>query len=177
MAWPFSSIHDDYAKDFRHSMQFKTCLCIAQAFSHIQYIVTRLHTTLCLQPTVQYNRNITYSIAMEGLGRTYISHYNNVIMGPMAFQITNLAIVLLSRLFGHRWKKTSKLRVTGLCGGNSPATGEFPAQMASNVENVSMWWRHHALCTHQRPLVRIIMGSHSTQVGWLQRNVILSHQR
>ena len=22
--------------------------------------------------------------------------------------------------------------------------GEFPAQMASNVENISIWWRHHA---------------------------------
>ena len=32
--------------------------------------------------------------------------------------------------------KTSKLRVTGLCAGNSPVTGEFPAQMASNAENV-----------------------------------------
>ena len=41
-------------------------------------------------------------------------------------------------------KKTSKLRVTGLCGGNSPVTGEFPAQMASNAENASIWWRHHA---------------------------------
>ena len=38
--------------------------------------------------------------------------------------------------------KTSKLRVTGLCVGNSPMTGEFPAQMASNAENVSIWWRH-----------------------------------
>ena len=27
--------------------------------------------------------------------------------------------------------------------GNSPETGEFPAQMASNAENVSIWWRHH----------------------------------
>ena len=35
-------------------------------------------------------------------------------------------------------KKTSKLRVTGLCAGNSPGTGEFPAQMVSNAENVSM---------------------------------------
>ena len=51
---------------------------------------------------------------------------------------------LLNRLFGHRSKKTSKLRVTGLCAGNSPETGEFPAQMASNAENVSIWWRHHA---------------------------------
>ena len=39
--------------------------------------------------------------------------------------------------------KKSKLRVTGLCEGNSPVTGEFPAQRASNAENASIWWRHH----------------------------------
>ena len=50
---------------------------------------------------------------------------------------------LLNRLFRRRSKKTSKLRVTGLCAGNSTVTGEFPAQMASNAENVSIWWRHH----------------------------------
>ena len=50
---------------------------------------------------------------------------------------------LFNCLFRRRWKKTSKLRVTGLCTGNSPGTGEFPAQMASNAENVSIWWRHH----------------------------------
>ena len=41
---------------------------------------------------------------------------------------------LLNRLFGGRWKKTLKLRVTGLCAGNSPVTGEFPVQMGSNAE-------------------------------------------
>ena len=41
---------------------------------------------------------------------------------------------LLSRLIRRRSKKTSKLRVTGLCAGNSPETGEFPAQRASNAE-------------------------------------------
>ena len=50
---------------------------------------------------------------------------------------------LLNRLFRRRSKETSKRRVTGLCAGNSPGTGEFPAQMASNAENVSIWWRHH----------------------------------
>ena len=50
---------------------------------------------------------------------------------------------LLNRLFRRRSKKTSKLRVTGLCVGNSPVTGEFPAQRASNTENASIWWRHH----------------------------------
>ena len=50
---------------------------------------------------------------------------------------------LPSCLFGCRSKKVSKLHVTGLCAGNSPGTGEFPAQKARNAENVSIWWRHH----------------------------------
>ena len=41
---------------------------------------------------------------------------------------------LLNRLFRGRSKKTSKLHVTGLCAGNSPVTGDFPAQRASNAE-------------------------------------------
>ena len=51
---------------------------------------------------------------------------------------------LLNHSFMCKSKKTPKLRVTGLCVGNSPVTGEFPAQRASNAENVSIWWRHHA---------------------------------
>ena len=50
---------------------------------------------------------------------------------------------LRNRLFRRISKKASKLRVTVLCAGNSPMTGEFPAQKASNAENVSIWWRHH----------------------------------
>ena len=42
-----------------------------------------------------------------------------------------------------RSKKTSKLRANGLCAENSPVTDEFSSQMASNGENVSIWWRHH----------------------------------
>ena len=55
---------------------------------------------------------------------------------------------LLNPLFRRRLKKTSKLRVTGLFAGNSPVTGEFPTQMASNAENVSIWWRHHVCVFH-----------------------------
>ena len=48
---------------------------------------------------------------------------------------------LLNRLFRRKLKKTPKLRVTGLCAWNSPVTGDFPAQMASNAENLmtSSW--------------------------------------
>ena len=52
---------------------------------------------------------------------------------------------LLIRSCRPRSKKTLNLRVTGLCAGNSPVTGEFPAQTASNAENVSILWRHHAM--------------------------------
>ena len=49
----------------------------------------------------------------------------------------------LNLLFRRKSKETSKPRVTGLCVGDSPMSVEFPAQMASNAENVSIWWRHH----------------------------------
>ena len=61
----------------------------------------------------------------------------------MASQITTLAIVFPSVYSRHRSKKISKLRVTGLCEGNLPVTGEFPTQRYSNSENVSIWWRRH----------------------------------
>ena len=63
-------------------------------------------------------------------------------MGTMASQNTSLTIVY-SIVYSAQIKETSKLRVTGLCVGNSPVTGEFPAQKASNVEDFSIWWRHH----------------------------------
>ena len=50
---------------------------------------------------------------------------------------------LLTCLFRRRSKKTSKLRVTGLCAGYSLIAGELSVQISSNVENVSIWWRHH----------------------------------
>ena len=66
---------------------------------------------------------------------------------------------LLNRLFRGRSKKTSKLRVTGLCAGKFTGAGEFPAQMASYAEKVSIWWRHHANGTYHN-------GSHSDWDYW-----------
>ena len=69
-------------------------------------------------------------------------HYDDVIMTTLASQITTLTVVY-SIVYSGVDQRKSKLRVTGLCAGNSPGTGEFPAQMASYAENVSIWWRHH----------------------------------
>ena len=64
-------------------------------------------------------------------------------MSTMTSQIASLTIVYSTVYLGADQKKPLKLRVTGLCAGNSSMTGEFPAQMASDAENVSIWWRHH----------------------------------
>ena len=64
-------------------------------------------------------------------------------MGAIASQTTSLTIVHSTVYTDADKIKHQKLGVTGLCADNSPGTGEFPAQMASNEENVSIWWRHH----------------------------------
>ena len=50
-------------------------------------------------------------------------------MGARASEITNLTSVYS----------------TVYSGASSSGAGEFPAQMASKAESVSIWWCHHAL--------------------------------
>ena len=49
-----------------------------------------------------------------------------------------------------------------LCVGNSPVTGEFPAQRASNTKNVPIWWRHHEKY--------IILGLRRWLMPWVLEN-------
>ena len=65
-------------------------------------------------------------------------HYNDVIMSAVAFK--SPASRLFIQLF---FEAQIQENIPGLYTGNSPVTGEFPAQMASNAENVSIWWRLH----------------------------------
>ena len=70
-------------------------------------------------------------------------HYSDVIMGVIASQITSLTIVYSSVYSDADQRKHQSSASLALCAGNSPVTGEFPTQRASNAENVSIWWRHH----------------------------------
>ena len=62
-------------------------------------------------------------------------------MNAMVSQITSLTTVYSTVYLGE--DQITNIRVTGLCEGNWPVTGEFAAQRASNTENVFIWWRHH----------------------------------
>ena len=78
---------------------------------------------------------------------------------------------LLNHLFKAQIKeniKTPRHYVTGLCAGISSGTGEFPAQRASNVENVFIWWRHHD--PNQYKLITLL-GSYSSII----ENISLRH--
>ena len=62
------------------------------------------------------------------------THYCNFIMGAIASQITSLTNIDSNVYSGADQRKhQSSVSRTGLCAGNSPATGEFHTQMASNA--------------------------------------------
>ena len=53
---------------------------------------------------------------------------------------------VLNRLWRCRSKETSKLRVTGLCEGNSPVSYRWiPCTKGPNAQHISIWWRHHRI--------------------------------
>ena len=54
-------------------------------------------------------------------------------MGAITSQITSLTIVYSTVYSDADQRKGGEF------------TGEFPAQMASNAENVSVWWRHSGI--------------------------------
>ena len=70
-------------------------------------------------------------------------YYNDVILGMIVSQITSLTIVYSAVYSDADQRKHQSSASLAICAGNSPGTGEFPAQMARNAEIVSFWWRHH----------------------------------
>ena len=65
-------------------------------------------------------------------------------MGPTASQITSLTIVF-STFIQTQIKENIEAPRHWPLWGEFTGTGEFPAQMARNAENVSIWWRHHGM--------------------------------
>ena len=100
------------------------------------HILSQSHfKNMCDQITIGYSDASSFAF----------DHYNDVIERD-GVSDNQPHDCLLNRLFRHKSKKTSRLRVIGFCAGNSPETGDFPAQRTSNAGNGSIWWRHHAKC-------------------------------
>ena len=102
---------------------------------------------------------------MKIIQETRYMHYIDVIMTTMPSQITSLTVVNSIVYSGADQRKhqssVSLAFVRGI-----HRTGEFPAQMASNAENASIWWRHHGLqvdghSLHSKDLV------HDGAMAWI----------
>ena len=74
--------------------------------------------------------------------KAWRNHYIDVMIGVIASQITSLTIVYSTVTTGAdqgKHQSSASLAFVWVI----YQTGEFPAQMASDAENVSIWWRHH----------------------------------
>ena len=129
-------VHDDVIK-WKHFPHYRSF--VRGIHRSLVYPKSPLYFPIVISPF--YYSTSNYYTANEFINS--ILHYCDVLMTAMASQITCVSIVYCSGAD----KKTSKFRVTGLCVGNSPVTGEFPAQKARNAENASIWWRHHTIIT------------------------------
>ena len=141
-----SWLHDAFSKHCTRISPAKLLKCVKKLNKWA------LVTHICMRENAHY---CSWSGLLPVWYKAIICHYDNLSLlwhhnGHDGISKHQPLDCLLNRLFRHRSKKTSKLRVIGLCEGNSSMTSEFHAQMASNVENVSIWWRHNGSLSSQQ---------------------------
>ena len=123
MAWISNYIHHfsvqcNYSAMSQHPMRFQHFPCLAWICKCIPYITLDVLICPC-------SNNSSFVLVKSATGNLLWnvdcrSHYNDVIMGAIASQINSLTLVYLILYSDADQRKKSKLRVTGLCAGNSP---------------------------------------------------------
>ena len=125
---------------------------------------------MCTSETLQ---SIESESDVKNSVSTFIPQYqkslDDVTMTTMASQITSLRDVysiVYSDADQRKHQSSASLAFMWW-----PVTGEFPAQMASYAENVSIWWRHYVLAsymTHREYTWRNneCMASNTRSVNW-----------
>ena len=100
-------------------------------------------------------------------------HYGDVIMGTMASEITSLRIVY-STVYSGAEKKTSKLRVTGLCERNSLVTGAqrpvtrivFPLDDVIMITTATVLWHTYCMTLDMMELTSNMLDRFSSNNSW-----------
>ena len=109
-----------------------------------QWLYTLYHLAVAYID-IQHHRSWSSLVQIIACWLTAWWHYNDVLMSTNASQITSLTIVYSTVYSGADQRYHQSSAPLAFCVGNSLVTGEFPAQKASNAENVSIWWRHHGI--------------------------------
>ena len=138
---------------------FYSCLYYALYCSTRLFLMLRnklITTELYLVASQNANELATCAFWCVGFDHDYITlqwRQN----GSMASQITSLTIVYSAVHSGADQRKNQSSASLAL-------GGEFPAQMASNAENVSIWWRHHDT-TEMRSVLLVIWDAMTLTVS------------
>ena len=91
----------------------------------ISFVLGGCCTYFCENAFFKLNLQIDIIGSCSYVNVKELIHYNDVIMSVMVSEITSLTIVYSIVYSGIDERKTSKLRISGLCVGNSPVTGWF----------------------------------------------------
>ena len=83
-------------------------------------------------------------------------------MIEIASQITSLTVVYSIVNSCADQSKHQSSASLAFVRGKFTGTGEFPAQKASNAENVSTWWRHHEVIHVKHYFIHILSGSNAS---------------
>ena len=102
-----------------------------------------MHQDPLLVSYCHHSELLQFKVSHRNSSQQESSHYCDAIMGAMASQIISTTIVYWAVYSGADQRKHQSSVPPAFCAGNSPVTSEFPAQMASSAENVSIGWRHH----------------------------------
>ena len=78
-------------------------------------------------------------IASLTLSDQLAPYYSDVIINAMTSPVMSISVVCSTVCSGADQTKYQSSASLAFVGG----TGEFPAQRVSNMQNVSIWWRHH----------------------------------
>ena len=94
-------------------------------------------------------------------------------MGVIASQIISLTNVNSTVYSDADQRKHHSSASLAFVRGNSPGTGEFPAQMASKAENVSIWWSHHVIGPYDSSLTERHNALNSCTMSWCEISITL----
>ena len=125
-------------------------LCLSVWLSDCLPVCLSVCLSVCLMPLFwvdsfhicAHEQNVRTSLMnFEVVQHLQGHHYDDVIMGAMASQITSLTIVF-STVYSNADQRKHQSFASLACVGDFTGAGEFPAQRVSNAEKFSIWWRH-----------------------------------
>ena len=133
---------------FKHIARASACVIAADTF----LLTLQIHNDVIMSAMASQITSLTIVYSTVYWGSASLAFVRGIhwwpVNSPHEWPVTRKMfpfddVIMHQLLVDTRYVLPIKAGITGLFVGISPFTREFPAQRAINVENVSIWWRHH----------------------------------